>query len=174
LGNGKHPDHTRRDRFKSEPGSAHTDESIRERTRPLAESLCAAEGLEMVHLDYLRESGGRVMRLTIDKPGGVTLDDCAAISRELGDLLDVHLPEIGRYRLEVSSPGPQRRLSRESDFERFRGQRVKIRTRSPINGQKNFHGILEGVSADSVCLNTGATMVAIAMGSILRANLIDA
>ena len=86
----------------------------------------------------------------------------------------MHLPEIGRYRLEVSSPGPQRRLSRESDFERFRGHRAKIRTRSPINGQKNFSGVLEGISADSVRLNTGQTTVAIAIGSILKANLIDA
>jgi ribosome maturation factor RimP len=142
--------------------------------RPLAEALCDAEGLELVHLEYLRERGGRVMRLTIDKPGGVTLEDCAAVSRELGDILDVHLPDIGRYHLEVSSPGPRRRLSREADFERFRGHRAKIRTLSPINGQKNFSGILEGLSAGTVNLNTGQTTVAIAIDAISKAYLTDA
>jgi ribosome maturation factor RimP len=150
-----------------------TEKWVLEKALPLAESLCAADGLEMVHLDYLRERGGRVMRLTIDKPGGVTLEDCSAVSRELGDILDVHLPEIGRYHLEVSSPGPHRRLSRHADFVRFQGHRAKIKTRIPINGQKNFSGILEEVSAETVHLNTGQATVVIAMDSISKANLID-
>jgi ribosome maturation factor RimP len=143
------------------------------RAWPLAESLCDTEGLELVHLEYLRERGGRIMRLYIDKPGGVTLEDCAALSRELGDILDAHLPEIGRYHLEVSSPGPNRPLAREKDFERFRGYRAKIRTLSPINGQKNFSGVLEGLSAGTVWLNTGQTTVAIAIHAISKAHLMD-
>ena len=170
----KRSDNDRRDRPTPLPAAAPVEKWVVEQARPLAESLCMAEGIEMVHLEYLRERGGRVMRLTIDKPGGVTLEDCAGVSRELGDILDVHLPNIGRYHLEVSSPGPHRRLSRESDFERFRGQPAKIRTCSPINGQKNFSGVLEGISGDSVCLNTGLTTVTIAIRSILKANLIGA
>jgi len=174
VGNFKRSDSDRRDRTKPQPAPVPVEKWILEQALPLAESLCAAEGIEMVHLEYLRERGGRIMRLTIDKPGGVTLEDCAAVSRELGDILDVHLPEIGRYHLEVSSPGPHRRLSRESDFERFRGHRAKIRTCSPINGQKNFSGVLEGISVDAVHLNTGQTTVAIAIRAILKANLINA
>lgn len=143
--------------------------------RPLAESLCDDMGLELVHIEYLRDRGGRVMRLFIDKPsGGVGLEDCAAVSRELSDVLDAQMPELGPYHLEVSSPGPNRPLSRPSDFERFRGRRAKIRTRAPIGGQKNFSGTLEGVSDGAVRLNLGRTTIAIAIESISKAHLADA
>jgi ribosome maturation factor RimP len=142
--------------------------------RPVAEALCDDLGLELVHLEYLRDRGGRIMRLYVDKPAGVTLEDCAAVSRELSDLLDVQLPELGQYHLEVSSPGPNRPLSRPSDFERFRGRQAKIRTRAPINGQKNFSGTLEGLSDGAVRLNLGRTTIAIAIESISKAHLADA
>lgn len=174
MGKVKRPDKNRRDRVKPPPGAPVVETWIVSQAQPLAESLCDAEGLELVHLEYLRERGGRVMRLTIDKPGGVTLEDCAAVNRELGDILDVHLPDIGRYHLEVSSPGPRRRISREADYERFRGHRAKIRTLNPINGQKNFNGVLEGLSAGTVTLNTGQTTVAIAIDAISKAYLTDA
>jgi ribosome maturation factor RimP len=174
VGKVKRPDKDRRDRRTPLPAAPVAEAWIVSRARPLAESLCDAQGLELVHLEYLRERGGRVMRLTIDKPGGVTLEDCAAVSRELGDILDVHLPDIGRYHLEVSSPGPRRRISREADFERFRGHRAKIRTLNPINGQKNFSGVLEGMSAGTVTLNTGQATVAIAIDAISKAYLTDA
>jgi ribosome maturation factor RimP len=149
------------------------EERIRSQARPLAESLCDSEGLELVQLEYRRERGGRIMRLFVDKPGGVTLEDCAAVSRELGDLLDVHLPDLGPYRLEVSSPGPNRPLAQEADFERFRGQRAKIRTRSPIDGQKNFSGVLEGLSDGKVRMDTGRSTVAIPLDAILKAFLME-
>ena len=155
------------------PGAPVREELVLSQARPLAEALCAAEGMELVLLQYRRERGGRVLRLFIDKPGGVTLEDCAAVSRELGDLLDVHLPDLGPYHLEVSSPGSNRPLARAEDFERFRGQRARIRTRSAINGQKNFNGILEGLSGRSVRLNTGQGTVAIAIDSISKASLME-
>jgi ribosome maturation factor RimP len=174
VGKAKRPDKGRRDHATPLPAAPVTETWVVNQARPLAESLCDAQGLELVHIEYLRERGGRVMRLTIDKPGGVTLEDCAAVSRELGDILDVHLPDIGRYHLEVSSPGPRRRISREADFERFRGHRAKIRTLNPINGQKNFSGVLEGLSAGTVTLNTGQATVAIAIDAISKAYLTDA
>jgi len=87
--------------------------------------------------------------------------------------MDVQLPELGPYHLEVSSPGPNRPLSRPSDFERFRGRQVKIRTRAPIAGQKNFSGTLEGLSDGAVRLNQGRTTIAIAIESISKAHLAD-
>ncbi len=141
--------------------------------RPLADSLCDDIGLELVHLEYLRDRGGRIMRLYIDKPGGVTLEDCAEVSRELSDLLDVRLPELGPYHLEVSSPGPNRPLSRPADFDRFRGHRVKIRTRTPIDGRRNFSGTLEGVADGAVRLNMGRGTLAIALEAISKAHLTD-
>jgi ribosome maturation factor RimP len=149
------------------------EESVLAQAGPLAEALCQAEGLELVQLQYLRERGGRILRLFIDKPGGVTLEDCASISRELGDLLDVHLPDLGPYHLEVSSPGPNRPLARDGDFDRFRGQRVRIRTRSTINGQKNFSGVLEGLSGRTVRIHTGRGVVVIPIDNISKAYLME-
>jgi ribosome maturation factor RimP len=149
------------------------EELVLSQVRPLAETLCQAEGLELVQLQYRRERGGRILRLFIDKPEGVTLEDCAAVSRELGDLLDVHLPELGPYHLEVSSPGLNRPLAREEDFERFRGRRARIRTRSAIDGQKNFSGVLEGMSDRSVRMNTGRSTVAIPIDTITKASLME-
>jgi len=149
------------------------EEFVLSQARPLAESLCQADGLELVQLQYHRERGGRILRLYIDKPGGVTLEDCASVSRELGDLLDVHLPDLGPYHLEVSSPGPNRPLACAEDFERFRGRRARIRTRSAIDGQKNFSGVLEGLSGRSVRMNTGQTTVAIPIDAISKASLTE-
>jgi ribosome maturation factor RimP len=139
---------------------------------PLAESLCDSAGLELVHLEYRRERGGRMMRVYIDKPGGVTLDDCAAVSNELGDVLDAHLPDLGPYHLEISSPGLNRPLGRERDFERFRGHRARVTTRVPIEGQKNFSGILEGLVDGAVRLNMDRGTVSIPLDSISKAHLL--
>jgi len=150
-----------------------SEEHVRAQVWPLAEALCDSEGLELVQLEYRRERGGRIMRLFIDKPGGVTLEDCASISRELGDLLDVKLSDLGPYHLEVSSPGPRRPLAREADFERFRGQRARIRTLSPIDGQKNFSGVIEGMTAGRVRINTGRRTAAIPIEAISKAFLME-
>ncbi len=139
---------------------------------PLARDVCLASGLELVHLEFRRESSGRVMRVYIDKPGGVSLEDCAAVSRELGDVLDVHLPNVGPYHLEVSSPGLERPLARLEDFERFRGRPARIRTSRPIDGRRNFSGRLEGVSGTAVRLAVGADILTIPADLIAKANLI--
>jgi ribosome maturation factor RimP len=141
--------------------------------RLLAEGLCDTEGLELVHVEYRREQTGRVMRLYIDKPGGVTLEDCAAVSRELGDVLDAHLPELGPYHLEVSSPGPNRPLSQAKDFERFTGHEARIRTSAPINGQRNFTGVLAGVSGAMLRLATGEQTLELPLEGISKAHLVQ-
>ena len=139
----------------------------------LAEPLCRAEGVELVQVEYQREHGGLTLRLYLDKPGGVTLDDCADISRQLGDLLDVSLELTTPYRLEVSSPGLQRPLGKLSDFERFKGYPAKVRTTRPLNGQKNFSGILNGVSGLEVQLTLDKGPVTIALSDIAKAHLIN-
>jgi ribosome maturation factor RimP len=149
------------------------ERAVVEQVQALAEALCDTHGHELVHVEFLRDRGGRVLRLFIDTPGGVTLEDCAAVSRELGDVLDVHLPDIGRYHLEVSSPGANRPLSREADFERFKGCPAKIRTLRPIDGQRNFSGILAGISGRAVILAKGPITVAVPIEDILKAQLIN-
>lgn len=139
----------------------------------LAAPLCESEGLELVHLEYQRESGGWIMRLYIDKPGGVTLDDCINVSRQMNDLLDVHLDEIGPYNLEVSSPGADRPLAKMQDFEKFKGNIAKIRTIRPYEGQKNFNGVLMGLSGEQVKLLVGEETVHILLKDITRARLVN-
>jgi ribosome maturation factor RimP len=136
-----------------------------------AEPLCRSEGIELVQVEFQREQGGRALRLYIDKPGGVTLDDCTQISRQIGDLLDVKLETELSYRLEVSSPGLDRPLGKADDFERFKGQRAKIRTALPINGQKRFTGILEGMESNVVRLQISHQSIAIPFDQITKAQV---
>lgn len=139
----------------------------------LAEPLCLSEGLELVHVEYRREPAGRTLRLYLDKPGGVTLDDCVNVSRQLGDLLDVGLETEVSYRMEVSSPGAQRPLGRLGDFERFKGSRAKVRTAQAILGRKNFTGTLQGISGMSVLLLVDNQSMSIAFTDIVKAHLIQ-
>ena len=137
----------------------------------LVEPHCRYDGLELVHVEYQGEPGGKILRLYIDKPGGVTLDDCVQLSRSLGDLLDVNLDDIGQYRLEVTSPGPNRPVSKKQDFERFKGHPIKLKTIRPLDGRRNFSGVLMGIADDQVKLSLGDQMVLIPFESIQRANL---
>ena len=139
--------------------------------RDLAESVCESEGMELVHVEYGSERGGKTLRIYIDKPGGITLDDCAYISHQLGDILDVNLESAGSYNLEVSSPGSERPLSKVADFERFEGQMARIKTFQPIDGQKRFKGILSGISKRTVTLCIENKTVAIPYQDIARARL---
>ncbi len=155
-------------------------EEIISRVKELTEPLCEAEGFELVHVEHQWERGGSILRLYIDKPGGVTLDDCVYISRQVSDLLDVDLTESSletnmSYRLEVSSPGPDRPLGKKLDFERFKGRAVKIKTTQPVEGRKTklVKGVLLGISEGIVRLLVDDKTVAIPFQEIGRARLID-
>lgn len=146
---------------------------IIEKTIDLAEPLCESLGIELVHVEYQREPGGRILRIYIDRPGGVRLEDCVQVNRELGDLLDVSLEDAGAYRLEVSSPGTDRPLGRPADYDRFKGNEAKIRTVTPLDGQKNFTGTIKGIAEDRVVLDTQKGTVHIPLSQIARARLVD-
>ncbi len=148
-----------------------SEQQILVRAKERLEPMCEAEGVELVHIEYQREDRGRILRLYIDRPEGVTLDDCVDISRQASDLLDVYLDDIGPYRLEVSSPGPNRPLGKKIDYEKFKGNRVKIVTAQPLNGQKNFKGILLGISEEMVALSIDDRTVTIPYNDIKRAHI---
>ena len=139
----------------------------------LADPLCAAEGVELIHIEYQRESGGRILRLYIEKTGGVSLEDCSTVSQQLSDILDIKLETDAAYTLEVSSPGPERPVSRPLDFERFRGYTAKIRISEPIKGQKNFTGVLAGYSDGTVWLTIDNETLGIAHSKISKAKLVN-
>lgn len=123
---------------------------LTERIRELCEPLILAEGMELVDLEYLREGGGWVLRLYIDKEGGVGLEDCQTISRQVDKLLDVEDPIETAYSLEVSSPGLERPLRKREHFEEFAGREVVIKAFGPIGDppRKNFKGRLLGIGSD--------------------------
>jgi ribosome maturation factor RimP len=147
----------------------------REEIVGLIEPVIESEGLELVELECLRMKTRWLVRIFIDREGGATLEDCTAISRQLGDLLNVHDLPPGPYTLEVSSPGLDRPLTRDKDFEKYRGSKVRIRTREPIDGSRNFLGILVEVAAEdgrkTVTVNVDGKTVRIDRDNIQKANL---
>lgn len=155
-----------------------TQKEIVSRIKELAQPLCEVEGMELVHVECQRESAGMIIRLYIDRPGGVTLDDCVHISRQMNNFMDVDLKEsdfdsIGSYNLEVSSPGPNRPLGEKVDFERFKGQVAEIKTLKPVEGQKKFKGVLLGMSEETVELLSNDKTIAIPFQEITRARLVN-
>ena len=139
----------------------------------LADPLCTAEGMELVHVEYQREPGGLTLRLYLDKPGGVTLEDCVDISRQLEDILDVHTQDAPPYRLEVSSPGIDRPVGKLNDFIRFIGHGAKIRLTTDVKGRKNFTGVLAGVIDEVVQIQVDNEIVSLNFNDITRARLIN-
>ena len=125
---------------------AHRD--IRGRILELVEPVVESEGMELIDCEWIPGRSRGIVRLFIDRDGGVTVDDCAFISNQVGDILDVYDVPPGPYNLEVSSPGLDRPLTREKDFIRFRGETVTIRLTEKINGRKNYTGRLEDCRFD--------------------------
>ena len=147
--------------------------AVTQRVWELAEPLALATGLELVDVQYRPEAGRIVLRLLLDRPGGgVTLDELARVSRELGDVLDAHDAVPGRYNLECSSPGLNRPLIREAHFQRAVGQRVRVQTRTPIDGRRHFRGVLAAASTEAVTLDDPqAGRFVIPLAAIEKANV---
>ena len=125
-----------------------------ERVQAIAERVAASQGVELVGVEMRGGGKARMLRLFIDKPSGVTHEDCANLSREMSTILDVEDAVAGgSYVLEVSSPGLDRKLLRPVDFERFQGSRVKLTTRMPVNGNRHFEGRLEHFESGRLTLD---------------------
>jgi ribosome maturation factor RimP len=118
----------------------------------IIERVASREGLELVHWEAVGPRNNFVLRIYIDKPGGVSHGDCEKVSTQVSTLLDVEDLIPHRFTLEVSSPGIERGLYKIADYERFAGSRIKLKTLEPINGQRNFKGRLEGVEDGAVIL----------------------
>ena len=125
-----------------------------------------------MELEVKGNLNSRIVRIYIDKPSGISHEDCQVISDQVGTVLDIEDLIPGSYTLEVSSPGLTRRLTKESDFHRFRGRLVKIQTKLPIDGMKTLRGILLGLEGGTVTVELKkAELVKIPLGSIAKANL---
>lgn len=139
--------------------------------RQAAEPILQAYGLELVEVEYQRESQGWVLRVFLDREGGVTIDDCAQVSRELGTILDVREIIPNPYVLEVSSPGLTRPLKKPEDFQKYRNHLVKVKTFEPVEGRRNFKGTLLGLEGDLVRVDVDGQGYGIPLKSIAKANL---
>ena len=144
------------------------------RISEIVERVTARENIELVHLEI---SGGRnpILRVFIDKPGGVTIDDCAHISERISLILDVEDPIPGQYLLEVASPGLDRGLYKESDYERFAGLPAHVKLSEAINGQRNFHGKLVGLDKEgetaAIIEDESGNACRLPLAKIIKANV---
>ena len=135
----------------------------------MVQPVVAGMGYELV--DVQASNGGRLLRLFIDKPGGVGLEDCAAVSRQLSRVFEVE--GIDYERLEVSSPGLDRPLRKGADFARFAGQKAEVRMRTPdATGRRRFVGVLRGAEAGRVSLELDGQTVALELSDVERARLV--
>jgi len=136
-----------------------------------AEPLLADMGMELVEIQFRREGHGWVLRLFIDKEGGVAIDDCAAVSREIGAYLEVEDLIDHAYHLEVSSPGLERPLKKREDFVRFIGKLARIKLKEPVAGQRVLIGTLQGMEGEAVVLALDGETVRVDMENISKARL---
>jgi ribosome maturation factor RimP len=141
------------------------------RVREVVLPVLSETSMELVDVRFLREQGRRVLRLYIDKPGGVDLNDCTMVSRELSALLDVHNIITGRYTLEVSSPGLDRPLQSRADFQRNRGRLLKVVFQDPDGRTRSMFGELASCEEDEIILETKGERVSIGIGDIVSAKI---
>ena len=127
-------------------------EQYEQQTEELLLPIVESNGFELVDVEYVKEAGTWYLRAYIDKPGGITVDDCEIVSRAFSDILDEKDYIEDTYIFEVSSPGLGRPLKKEKDFKRSIGEEVEIRTYRPINRQKEFVGILKEYDPDTVTI----------------------
>lgn len=127
-------------------------ETYEQKTEEILLPIIERNGFELVDVEYVKEGGNWYLRAYIDKPGGINVDDCEMVSRELSDILDEKDFIDEAYILEVSSPGLGRPLKKEKDFKRSLGQEVEIRTYRMVDRKKEFTGILEDYDKDTVTI----------------------
>ncbi len=138
----------------------------------LIEPVTAGLGYELVGVEYIPQGRHSLVRVYIDRPDGISVDDCEKISRQVSALLDVEDPIRGQYVLEVSSPGLDRPLFSAQHFVRFAGHKSKIRLRSPLEGRRNFVGVLRGVDEGMVVMEMEEREYRLPLDMIEKANLV--
>ncbi|MBW2557290.1 MAG: ribosome maturation factor RimP [Deltaproteobacteria bacterium] len=150
-------------------------QSYREKIMDLVEPVLESGRMELVDVECLKGKTRWMVRIYIDKEGGVGLDDCAMISGEIGDLLDVNETPPGSYSLEISSPGLDRPLARDKDFIRYAGHKIRIRVAEKIEGKKNLKGrlveFIEKEGEKIVVINVEGRVYNIPRSMIIKANL---
>ncbi len=153
--------------------AAGMQEAVASRIEEIAQRVAASEGLEVVEVEVKGGGKSRLVRISIDKPEGVTHGDCELVSQQVGTILDVEdVVPGGRYTLEVSSPGVERKLLKPQDYRRFQGKKAKITLREPVDGRRYWEGTLAGFDEGAVALETQpGTTLHFSFDQIQKANL---
>jgi ribosome maturation factor RimP len=146
-------------------------ETVIKRVEAVALPVLEESGLELVDVQYRREQNGWILRLIIDKQGGLNLNDCAVVSREISQLLDIENFIDQAYNLEVTSPGLDRPLKSIAEFERFVGRKAKIKTIDPIAGGHVLIGKINRTEGESIVLEVGTKEVTILFSQVAKARL---
>ncbi len=153
------------------------DNDVKEKIRQLAEPVVDSEGMELIHVECIKMHSRWIIRLFLDKEGGITLNDCANISSQLGDIFDIREVINGSYTLEVSSPGLDRPISRDQDFVKYKNSMVLVKTSEKIEGIKNFRGILKDYIEEAgqklVLIDIAGKVYRIPRQDVVKANLAD-
>ena len=144
---------------------------IVDQVHAIADPILFNEGIELVDIEYRRETKGWVLRLYMDKEGGVTLDDCTRVSQEVGRSLDVEDFIQTPYNLEVSSPGLTRPLKTEKDFMKYCNRLIKVKTVDPVENRRQFKGELLGVSKGQIEIKVEGEVFQISLSNVAKANL---
>jgi len=145
---------------------------VSEQLRELIEPVVKGLGFELWGLEYLSQGRHSVLKIYIDAEAGIEVDDCASVSRQVGGLLDVEEPLKGMYTLEVSSPGMDRRLFLLSQYEMFKGAKIKVNLRSAYEGKRKFTGLLCGVEDGDVVLRLGEEEILFPFADIDKAHVV--
>ena len=145
---------------------------LRDELSELLGPVVAGLGYELWELEFAPRAGGGLLRLYIDSPEGISLDDCEQVSRAVSDTLDESDPIAGRYTLEVSSPGLDRVLRTRAHFERYAGEQVRLEMMRPIDGRKRFSGRVTEVSESDITLELDGGKVNLPIDDIHRARLV--
>ena len=138
----------------------------------LIEPVLEAEGLELVDVEYKKEGLNWILRIFIDKEGGVTIADCQKVSHLTGDLIDVEETIKIPFNLEVSSPGLDQSLKREKDFLKFKGKRIRLHSLSPIDNKRKFTGILADFKDQIIFIDLDGKPFEIPLSQVAKANLV--
>ena len=147
--------------------------TIVERIIEIAGRVASSEGLELVEVEWKGSSHNGILRIFIDKPHGVTVADCESLSHQVATILDVEDVIPGHYTLEVSSPGLDRKLLKPSDYERFAGQKAKVKLRHPIEGRATFTGRLAGLDQGQALLEVeGGGRIRFSLDEVALARLV--
>jgi len=146
--------------------------SLEQKLTDLLEEPVAALGYELVGLEFVRAGKHSILRLYIDQPEGITVDDCAQVSYQVSAVLDVEDPISTEYNLEVSSPGLERPLFKSAQFAQFLGEEVAIQLRIALNNRRKWKGLIKAVEGEMITLTVDGKDEVFAMSNIQKANLI--